>query len=399
MSLAAQPPTLDVDIFADDILVDPYPTYRVLRDTAPAVYMPAHAVWAIGRYADIRAALLDFEAFSSARGAEMLEDLAQFGTIGTVIGSDPPEHDVLRSVLSEKLAPRALKSLRGHINERADQIVREAVARGSFDAVTDLAQRLPVDVVADLIGLPKEGRQVLIEGADAIFHAFGPLTPRLQQRLPNVQAYLQYTRDMLDRDILAPDSWGSAVLDAADEGRLPIEAARTLMSSYMIAGIDTTVNSIGNFIQFLASRLDIWAALEENPELIASAYEEILRMESPVQGFFRTATRDVDVDGTVIPKDSRVLMCFGSGNRDERHYADPDSFDLHRNPTDHLAFGYGTHGCAGQGLARIEVPALISALLRHTDSIRPDGEAVQNFSPVVRSLSSLPITVTPTNIT
>jgi cytochrome P450 len=397
MSLAAQPPTLDVDIFSDDVMLDPYPTYRVLRDTAPAVYMPAHSVWAIGRYADIRPALLDFEAFSSARGTEMLEDLAQFGTIGTIIGTDPPEHDVLRSVMSEKLAPRALKGLRDHIYERADLIVRAAVAQGTFDAVSDLAQRLPVDVVADLIGLPKEGRHMLIEGADAIFHAFGPLTPRLQERLPKVQAYLQYTRDMLNRDVLAPDSWGTAVLDAADEGRLPIETARTLMSSYMIAGIDTTVNSIGNFIRFLADRPDVWDALKEDPALIPSAYEEILRMESPVQGFFRTATRDVDVDGTVIPENSRVLICFGAGNRDERRYPDPDTFDIRRNPTDHLAFGYGTHGCAGQGLARIEVPALISSLLRHADSIRPAGDAVQNFSPVVRSLEALPVTVTPSN--
>jgi cytochrome P450 len=164
----------------------------------------------------------------------------------------------------------------------------------------------------------------------------------------------------------------------------------------MIAGIDTTVNSIGNFLHFLANRPDIWAALKEEPRMIAGAYEEILRLESPVQGFFRTTTRDVEVDGTVIPGDSRVFMCFGSGNRDERHYADPDSFILHRNPTDHLAFGYGTHGCAGQGLARIEVPALVSALLRYTESIRPAGEVVRNFSPVVRSFSSLPVTVTPT---
>jgi len=399
MSIAAQQPTLDIDIFADDVLIDPYPAYRALRDIAPAVYMPAHAVWAIGRYTDIRTALLDFESFSSARGTEMLEDLAQFGTIGTIIGTDPPEHDVLRSVLSEKLAPRALKGLRGHIGERADLIVGEAVARGSFDAVIDLAQRLPVDVVGDLIGLPKEGRGVLLEGADAIFYAFGPLNSRLQERLPNVQAYLQYTRDMLDRDVLAPDSWGSAVLDAVDQGRLPIETARTLMSSYMIAGIDTTVNSIGNFVQFLANHPDVWAALKENPELIASGYEEILRMESPVQGFFRTTTRDVDVDGIAIPKDSRVLLCFGSGNRDERHYHDPDSFDLHRNPTDHLAFGYGTHGCAGQGLARIEVPALIASLLRRAEAIRPAGEVIRNFSPVVRSFSALPITVTPADPT
>lgn len=397
MSLAAQPPTLDVDIFTDDVIADPYPIYRELRDAAPAVYMSPHSVWAIGRHADVRAALLDYETFSSARGVEMLEELAQFGTIGTILGTDPPEHDVLRAVLSEKLAPRALRNLHDYVTERADAIVRDAVSKGTFDAVTDLAQRVPVDVVADLIGLPKEGRHILLEGADAIFYAFGPLTQRLQERLPNIQGYLQYTRDMLNREILAPDSWGSAVLDAVDEGRLPIEVARTLMSSYMIAGMDTTVNSTSNLIRLLAERPDLWAALKNDPSLIPGAFEEILRWESPVQGFFRTTTRDVDVSGTVIPENSRVLLCFGAGNRDERHYADPDTFDLHRNPTDHLAFGYGTHGCAGQGLARMEVPAVLTALLRYADSISLAGEPTRNFSPVIRCLSSLPLTVTPAN--
>lgn len=394
MTLSATPPVFDVDIFADEILVDPYPIYKKLRDAGAAVYLAAHSVWAIGRYDDVRAALLDYETFSSARGVELLEDLANMGTVGTILGSDPPKHDMLRAVLSEKLAPRALRGLRDFVDERAEAVVSEAVARGSFDAVTEMAQLLPVGVVGDLIGLPKEGREVLLDGADAIFHAFGPMTPRLMERLPKVQAYLQYTREMLDRDKLTPGSWGAAVLDAADEGRIPVEDAGPLMSAYMIAGMDSTVNSIGNFVYLLAKNPDIFAACKADPTLVPKAFEELLRTESPVQGFFRTTTRDVEVGGVCIPKDSRVMLCFGSGNRDERHYADPDRFDLQRNPTDHLSFGYGTHGCAGQGLARMEVPAAITSLLRHVDSIQLNGEPERNFSAVVRSWSSLPVTVT-----
>ena len=395
MTLSKQRPSLDIDIFDDAVILDRYPVYQRLRDAGPAVYIEPHSIWAIGRYADIREASLDVERFSSARGVEMLEDLAKMGTVGTILGSDPPKHDQLRSILSEKLAPRALRTLRSFVQERADTIVQEAVATGEFDAVTELAQRLPVAVVADLIGLPQEGRHVLLEGADAIFTAFGPMTPRLAEKLPQVQAYLQYTRDMLDRDILTEGSWGAAVLDAADAGRIDREDAGPLMSAYMIAGMDTTVNSLGHFLNLLANRPDVWAALKEDKTLIPSAYEEILRLESPVQGFFRTTTTDVDVDGTIIPEDSRVMLCYGSGNRDERHYANPDMFDLNRNATDHLAFGYGTHGCAGQGLARMEAPALVAALMRHVDRIEANGEAEVTLSPVVRSLSSLPLTVTP----
>jgi cytochrome P450 len=395
MTLPTQTPTTTVDIFADDVILNRYPVYQELRDLGGAVYIEPHGVWALGRYDDIRGASLDTETFSSARGVEMLEDLANMGTVGTILGSDAPKHDVLRAVLSEKLAPRALRGLRSFVQERADTIVAEAVAEGQFDAVTELAQRLPVAVVADLIGLPKEGRQVLLEGADAIFTAFGPMTPRLMECLPNVQAYLQYTRDMLDRDKLTPGSWGAAVLDAADEGRIDRDDAGPLMSAYMIAGMDTTVNSLGHFLNLLANRPDIWKALKDDKTLIPAAYEEILRMESPVQGFFRTTTRDVEIDGTLIPENSRVMLCYGSGNRDERHYADPDTYELKRNASDHLSFGYGTHGCAGQGLARMEAPAMVSALLRCVDHLEPTGEPVVNLSPVVCSLSSLPVAVTP----
>lgn len=395
MTLPTQIPTTTVDIFADEVILNRYPVYQKLRDLGGAVYIEPHGVWALGRYDDIRAASLDTETFSSARGVEMLEDLANMGTVGTILGSDAPKHDVLRAVLSEKLAPRALRGLRSFVQERADAIVAEAVAKGQFDAVTELAQPLPVAVVADLIGLPKEGRHVLLEGADAIFTAFGPMTPRLMDCLPNVQAYLQYTREMLDRDKLTPGSWGAAVLDAADEGRIDREDAGPLMSAYMIAGMDTTVNSLGHFLNLLANRPDIWAALKNDKTLIPAAYEEILRMESPVQGFFRTTTRDVAIDGTLIPENSRVMLCYGSGNRDERHYTDPDTYDLTRNAADHFAFGYGTHGCAGQGLARMEAPAMISALLRLVDHLEPAGEPVVNLSPVVCSLSSLPLVVTP----
>jgi cytochrome P450 len=387
-------PSSDVDVYASDVLADPYDVYRRLRDAGPAVRLSTYPVWFMGRYSDVRAALADWETFTSAQGVALTDEM-NAPMLGGVLATDPPEHDVLRAVLSEKLAPRALAKLRADIAERADALVAGLVTKGAFDVVTDLAQALPVDVVADLIGLPREGREKLLPGADATFASFGPLDERMQARFPVFMDYMQYMQSVSDPSVLAPGSWGAAVFEAVDDGRIAQETAGPLLTAYLVAGMDTTVAAIAAYIRFLAEDAELFATLKADPSLIAGGFEEALRIESPVQGFFRNTTRDVDVDGIVIPAGSRVLLSNGSANRDERHYPDPDRFDINRNPVDHLAFGYATHGCAGQGLARIEARAIIESLLRRVERIQLDGEPVRHEHPVVRGLEHLPVTIVP----
>lgn len=392
-SLSAAP-TSGIDVFSDDVLSEPYEAYRVLRDTGAVVRLTSRPLWVLARYADVRAALADAATFSSAAGVGVSDEMNAMQA-GSVLASDDPEHARLRAVLSEKLAPRALASLRTAIAEQADALVAGVVARGSFDAVAELAARLPVDVVADLIGLPAEGRDMLLTGADAMFASFGPLDARLQSRMPEVMAYVEFMAASTSRDKLTSGSWGAAILDAVDEGRLAAESAVPLMAAYLIAAMDTTVHSLGNFIRLLAADPQLWRTLKADPGLIGGAFEENLRLESPVQGFTRLTTRDVEIDGTLIPAGTRVLLSYASANRDERHYPDPDRYDIRRNPVDHLAFGYATHGCAGQGLARIEAQALIGSLLRRVESIELAGEPVRHPHPMIRGLEALPVSVVP----
>ena len=150
MTLASPVPTMDIDIFDDEVILDRYPTYQKLRDAGPAVYIQPHNIWAMGRYADIRAASLDVENFSSARGVEMLEELANMGTVGTILGSDPPKHDILRSILSEKLAPRALRTLRGFVQERADAVVAGVHCDLDLVGLDDMGWKAIVANVSDI---------------------------------------------------------------------------------------------------------------------------------------------------------------------------------------------------------------------------------------------------------
>ena len=387
-------PVSDIDLYHDEVLAEPFEAYRELRDAGPAVRLSKYPLWVIARYDKVRAALADDATFSSAAGVGV-DDQMNAMQAGTVLASDDPQHAELRAVLREKLAPRALAELRTDIEAQSDALVAKVVERGSFDAVQDLAARLPVDVVADLIGLPPEGREVLLPGADAMFASLGPMDERLQARIPDIMAYQAYIEAMTSRENLAPGSWGAAILDAVDAGRLAPDAAVPLMSAYLIASMDTTVHSLGNYLRLLAEDPEFWQLLKSDPSLIRSGFEENLRLESPAQNFTRLTTRDVDLDDVLIPAGSRVVVSFGSANRDERHYPDPDRFDLHRSPVDHLAFGHAIHGCAGQGLARMEAQALIGSLLRRVDHIALAGEPVRHLNPAIRGLAQLAVTVVP----
>lgn len=284
--------------------------------------------------------------------------------------------------------------MRERITARAAELVDGLVGRGSFDAVGDFAEPFPVSVIADLIGLPADARGPLLEFADAAFTTFGPMNVRTQQALPTVGKLFGYLAEVMVPGNLDPDGWAAATWAAADRGEIDHASVVPLLSSYLVASMDTTINAIGNTVALLCEHPEALTALRDDPTLLAPAFEESLRVDAPVPGFFRTTTRDVDVDGTTIPSGQRVLVLHGSANRDERSFPDPDVFDVHRRPTTHVAFGYGTHGCAGQGLARMEARALLGALVARTTSITRAGTPVRRLNNVVRGYAHLPVEVT-----
>jgi cytochrome P450 len=386
-------PSLDVDLFTDRALTDPYPIYRQLRQTAAAVYLPGHDLWALPRYEQVKAALSDWQAFSSEDGVCVEPAFNEFYR-GTVLQSDPPLHDRLRNVLAPRMTPRALSDVKGGIEQRASDLVSSLVDRGSFDAITDLAAIFPVSVVADLVGLPGEERDQLLERADASFNLFGPDNPRAQASLGAFPDTFAYVNTYATRERLAPGSFGAAIYAAADAGQIEPEQCIPLLLAYLFAGMDTTVNAIGHLIWLLGRHPDQWQILREDPSRVSAALEEGLRLETPVQAFVRGVRKDFTADGVTVPAGSRVLLLYGSANRDERRWENPTVFDVRRNPVGHLAFGYGTHNCAGQGLARLEAAALIGAFVRQVESISL-GEPARRLNNALRGLASLPVTVTP----
>jgi cytochrome P450 len=354
-------PAIDVDLWSDEILVDPYPTYALLREMGPVVYDTLHDAYVVTRYDEVRAVLQDWETFSSASGVALNERANKMAGRG-ILTTDPPLHDSRRKVLNAQLVPREVARHLDFLVATADELVDELVDRGSFDAVADLAHRYSVKVVADLCGLPEEGRDRLIARASAAFDTFGPDNPLCGDAWDGFFELFDYATNFAKPTRLDPGRWGAEIYAAGARGEIEEAACPGLMLAYVWAGMDTTVNAIASAVSLFADHADQWALVRSDRTLLGSATNEVLRIEPPVQRFTRSATREVDVGGTVLPQGARVVVLFGSANRDERRFPEPDRFDVTRNPTDHMAFGRGVHRCVGAGLAQEEIKAVLDRL-------------------------------------
>jgi len=386
--MAIPPPTAPVDLFADDILVDPYPTYAALRDTGAVVHLPDNDVYALTRYDAIRDALGDPETFSSVR-AIGFNDGVNDALNGTSLASDPPNHTQLRATLSANLTPRALRGLEAQIDRKADDLVALLAAGGGFDAIDALARVFPLEIVADLIGFTSDVKANMLRWGEAAMQVIGPMNQRTMESFPIAGELYAWCSTVTAAD-LAPGSIGRGIFDAEARGDIPEGSAGNIIHQYLGAGVDTTVAAIGNIIALFGRHQEQFALVRDDPSLVPATFAEVLRYWTPVHAWGRRTTREVEIDGARIPSGAHVAVLFGAGNRDGRHYADADTFDIARNPVDHLAFGYGPHGCAGQGLARMEGHAVIRALATHVGSFRL-GDERREPSNITRSIARLDV--------
>jgi cytochrome P450 len=385
-------PLTDFDPFARETMLDPYPGYRTLLTGPKVWYSRKRGIWIIPGYDEVRQALRDDEALSSAQSQARFRVRLQ-----TMNAQDPPVHTRLRRSVSRAFTPRAMKAWEVNINRVADELVDEMITRGRVEIVNDLAKPLPNRLITMMLAIPQEDRHQFLEWADTINEAaFAPLTPRgMALNMRSSQAVIAMHRSldpMIKARRAAPGDDLISML-AAPSGEDTLSDDEVFWSASMLvgAGSETTTNLISGLFLTLAQRPDVYARLREHPELIPAAIEEQLRLVSPVQGFYRTATRDYRVGDHTIPAGARVLVLYAAGNRDPAHYPDPDTFDLDRNPTDHLAFGGGAHYCLGTHLTRIEVGRVLTQMIPRVKEIRLAGEHRYLVNATMRGLEHLPV--------
>ena len=390
-------PIIHADPFTVENLTEPHALHEQLREAGPVVYLDHYDIWAMARYEQVNAALKDWKSYSSAAGVGLSDFRKEkpWRTPSLLLEADPPAHTRAREIVTPIMAPPALKAVRGNFERDAIELVDRLVAIGSFDAVTQLAEVYPIKVFGDAVGLPEEGREILLAYGNMAFNAFGPRNQLLEASMVNAQAIQQWIGDHCKREALSPGGWGRQVWAAADAGKIPEDWAALLVRSLLTAGLDTTVNGIAAAIYGLACNPDQWSLLREDPSLAESAFEEAIRWGSAVQTFFRTTTREVEVEGVRIPAGEKVLLFLGAANRDPRRWTNPDSFDIRRNASGHVGFGMGIHRCVGQTVARVEAEIVLTALARRVERIEITGQPQRKPNNTLRAWGSLPVTVHP----
>jgi cytochrome P450 len=310
-----------------------------------------------------------------------------------VLETDPPLHDRTRKVLDNVLSPAAMRGLRARFAEAADRLIDELLERGSFDAVTELAEAYPLEVFPDAVGMPRENRRYLLPYGNMVFNSFGPRNGFFEQAVSDAKPVLAWVQAQSQRDALSPDGFGAAVHAAADAGMLTAEEAPMVVRSILTAGVDTTVSGIGAAVYCLARFPDQFRKLRDNPSLARAAFEEAVRFESPVQTFFRTTTQEAQLGDQKIDEGEKILMFLGAANRDPRKWERPDDYDIERRNAGHVGFGYGIHNCVGQVLARLEGDCVLSSLARKVASIEITGPVHRRFNNTLRGLAQLPVTL------
>ena len=398
--------------FSRRVQADPYPYYRELRAHAPVYHLPDEQLWVLSRYDDVVAALRDPQVFSSQRGMSDLmlgrsartgEQVPEFlaDMIGRrlLIAADPPDHGVLRRLTAKVFTPRAIGQMEGRIRQITDELVDHLIDAGDDgDLVTHLAYPLPVIVIAELLGIPAERRDDFKRWSDSLVGALSGSLAMADMQADGTEMFAFFSETLTERTQSPGDDLISLLITRGnDEGAAlgPVEIILFCIL-LLIAGNETTTNLIGNGARALWDHPEQARRLAADPSLIPAAIEETLRYDSPVQALFRGTAADATLpSGGQIPPGARVMVCFGSANRDETHFPTADTFIADRDPKDHLAFGSGIHFCLGAPLARLETRVVAETLLRRLRALEPAGEPERVDSFILRGFARLPARALP----
>ncbi|GAA0958040.1 cytochrome P450 [Actinocorallia libanotica] len=376
---------------------NPFPVYRALRDEAPVYHNEEVGFWALSRYEDVIAAHLDTDVFSSAHGVtiEGADQGAPF-----LIVKDPPEHTFHRKIVARLFTPRRIAQLEPFIRRTAGELLDKMRDADRFDLVEAFSFRLPLDVISELIGIPETERERIHHLSDRVAARNEDMStpPDVYEASAELWALLaelvKERRRNPGNDVITM-LMTTEVED--EEGNLRSLGDAELASRFLelaFAGHETVAKLIPNGVIALAWYPDQRRELVADPGLIPNAVEEMLRWDPPSHYQGRWTTREVEVHGTVIPADQRVILITGSAVHDERKYPDPETFDIHRDIDRHVSFGFGRHLCLGASLARLETRVAFEELLeRFPDfTIDPDG-VERHYSGNVRGLAKLPLLI------
>jgi cytochrome P450 len=404
-----QSATLDALLAAPDLIDDPYPTYKRLREEAPVFWSDTFNGWVLTRYDDVVTTFLDparfrnggrFEPVFNALPADLHDEFAamRHHYRHGVISADPPDHTRLRVLLHKAFTPRAVDAMRGVAQRIVDARLDAFAPAGEMDVLSDLANPLPVAVIAQMMGVPSaDGGRLKAWSDDMMrFQSGGRATPdvmRISKRA--LFEFRDYLKTLFAQRRAEPrDDLITALVMAEEQGdRLSEDELLATCVTLLVAGHETTTNLITNGLLALLNHPDQLAALRNDPDMMTPAIEECLRYDTSLQRNRRIVGEDFEFAGQPMRKGQFIMQVIGAANRDPEVFAEPDRFDIARSPNPHIAFGRGIHFCLGAPLARIEAPIAIGALLQRFPNLQlaTDQPEWRREQGALRSLRALPV--------
>lgn len=372
---------------------DPYPVYRRLRDEAPCYHHPELDFYALSRHADVLAAFLDPERFSSREGVA-LESVGDASEVMSFLAMDPPRQTRLRALVSRGFTPRRTRELEEPIRKLAGTYLDRMADAPAPDAIADFAARLPMDIISEMLGVPPADRDMLRGWADAVVHrAEGDAGVPQAAAQASIQLIAYFAEHVKAHHRRAGDDLTDALLAAEIDGdRLDERDVIAFLFLMIIAGNETTTKLLGNALVHLARHPEQRARVMADPGRIPGWVEETLRYDASSQLIARVATRDVTLHGTTIPAGRKVALLIGAANRDERAFDRPDDYDVSRDCKESLAFGRGVHFCLGASLARLEACVSLEEITaRFPDYVVDEAGLVRIHSGNVRGYARIPL--------
>jgi cytochrome P450 len=403
------PVAIQDDLFTPDVIANPYAYYGRLRDEDPVHWNPSYELWLITRHDDLVWLTRHHELFSSAvfrndpRPAYPPIDESDNGLYDYVrnyqadqfIQHDRPEHLEMRRVMHSYFTPKQMEAWRPFVQDALKELLDAAEAKGSMDVMRDLATPLPVLVIAEMMGVPKADRPYIRQLAEKLLYIGRGEYDRMKPLTEGMRGMIEYVSPLVDKRLVDPgDDFISVLARGEKQGVFTRHQVLVNTSLLLLAGHETTINLLCNGTLAFTRHPDQWELLKEDPLGRAKqATEECLRYDSPVISIQRIATEDVEMRGKVLRKDDRIRWFISAANRDPGAFPNPDTFDIFRQPSQHVAFGSGTHHCLGATLARVEGQEVFKALAERFPNLRAETEDLA-YQPSItfRSLKALPVT-------
>jgi cytochrome P450 len=389
-----------INLFDPEVRANPYPYYRLLLQAPPLKFSSVISALIVSRYDDVERVLTDFETYSNHRPeATPFRQLDLTAGAATMLGSDPPDQTRLRKLVSRDFTPRRIAAMEPRIRAITNSLLDKGASKGEFELIADLANQLPVMVIAEMLGIPTERHREFKAWSNTIVasSAVPPHLPRPPEAVAATAALREFLgaeierrRNQLGTDLI------SALIAHHEAEVLTGGELLAFLILLLMAGNETTTNLIGNGILALVRHPEQLQHLRKNPELIGSAIEEMLRFDSPVQGVIRLARKPSSIGGVDIAPGMVAIPLLGAANRDPAKFDRPEAFDITRDPNDHVALGRGIHFCLGAQLARMEGSIAIASVLERFPRLKlatPEAPLAYRGSLFLRGLAALPLSV------